>query len=132
MDTEVKRRQVLAQAVRREMADRGWEQSDLVANCGISAGTVSNLLRGQVSISPQTLRKLAQCLNWSDVALNRLFYGEVTVERQVKLDQIEHRLRQLSPGELDQAIRVLDALFETAFLGELQTHPAQSEGSGPE
>lgn len=115
MDPEVKRRQVLAQAVRREMAQRGWEQADLVANCGISAGSVSNMLRGQVTVGPQTLHKLARCLNWSDVALNRLLYGEITEERQLKIDQIMHRLRQLEPAQLDQAIRLLDALYVEAF-----------------
>lgn len=115
MDSEIKRRQVLAQAVRQEMFKRGWEQADLVSNCGISAGTVSNMLRGQVTIGPQTLHKLATCLNWSDVALNRLFYGEVTPERALKLEQIQHRLEKLEPAQLDQAIRLLDALYAEAF-----------------
>lgn len=106
------RREVFAGAVREEMYRRGWNQSDVADHCRISEGTVSNVLRCRVDASPGIIGKLTECFGWSEVTLNRLFYGEIDDEKAMIIEQIMHRLRDYPVEVLRRVDRTLTAAFE--------------------
>jgi transcriptional regulator with XRE-family HTH domain len=47
--------------LRREIALRGWRQTDLARAAGLSAGTITTVMKGG-PVSPATLRKVAATL----------------------------------------------------------------------
>jgi hypothetical protein len=52
--------------LRREIALRGWRSTDLARAAGLSAGTMTAVMKGGL-VSPRTLSKLAAALRRHDV-----------------------------------------------------------------
>jgi transcriptional regulator with XRE-family HTH domain len=55
----------------KELEKRGWSQSDLVKESGISRGTLSNIISGTRGVGPESLVAISQALNISPVTVFR-------------------------------------------------------------
>ena len=119
------KRRVLAQAVRGEMKRRGWLQQDLARASGLSSGTVSNIVNGQVDASAATIGALARALGWGEDGIERLYYGELNDERRLLIDQVTHELRGLALADLELVRRLVQAAIDG-----LRERAGQSSGDG--
>jgi transcriptional regulator with XRE-family HTH domain len=58
-------KQALATRLKREMAKRGWHQSELARRADVKRDAISNYVSGKTKPSPTNLEKIAKALNTS-------------------------------------------------------------------
>jgi len=107
-----KSKELLANAVKEALRARNWRQVELAKVSGISQSTISNVVNAVKDASPDTLRRLAQALDWDQTMLASIFYGDIEDEKQLLIEQIIHSFRTLEPEELLQLKRVCDEVLK--------------------
>jgi len=98
-----------AVAVDVALRERDMIQSDLVRQCGVSAGTVSNVLNSAHRPDWRTARKIADVFGWSDQALAELIEGRLDDEVRLAIDEIVSMLRGRTVEQIRNDRRVLEA-----------------------
>ena len=98
--------------IKQERENNGWSQSELARRAGVAKQVISNIERGSVVASVNTLGAVAQSLDLSmhdiiDVGFERLSY-----EQQVAKTTVTALVGKLSPENRDLALKQLKAIFQ--------------------
>jgi transcriptional regulator with XRE-family HTH domain len=108
---EFKAKQVGA-LIKQQREENDWSQHELARRAGIAVQVVSNIERGSVVASINTLAAVAHSLDLSMHDIIDVGFERLSHEQQVMKTSVSALIGKLNPENRDLALKQLKALFQ--------------------
>lgn len=119
---------VIVSKIKRGMAFKNWRAADLARHSGLSKGTISKLLNGQLQTGDvRTLRQTAMALGYDQdefLVDAGLLDRTKDAERNAELNRFERILKELNPSDRERLYGIAKTFLPPTPQRKINNEPA--------